>query len=71
MVTDTTQREQPRRRGWDRRKDLGRRIVRERRRDANQVPTERRDGSDRRSGEQRRARGERRTPPKGVRSPEL
>lgn len=65
MVSDTTQREQPRRRGWDRRRDHGRRLVRDRRRETIEVPYERRSRSERRSGVQRRARSERRTPPEG------
>jgi len=59
--TTTTPRDQPRRRGWDRRRDLGRRMVRDRRREAVAVPFERRKGGDRRSGAQRRAGAERRT----------
>jgi hypothetical protein len=57
------------RRPWDRRRDLGRRIVRERRRELVAVPFERRSGVDRRSGAQRRATNERRrvTPPEGRR----
>lgn len=58
--------ERPRRRGWDRRRDLGRRMIRERRRETAEVPFERRQGGDRRSGMQRRAAPERRTtPPEG------
>lgn len=68
MVTERTLQEQPRRRGVDRRRDLGRRIVRDRRRETLDVESERRSGTDRRSGTQRRARGERRTPPQGFRS---
>jgi hypothetical protein len=70
MTTETSLEEQPRRRPWDRRRDLGRRIVRDRRRETLEVPVERRSGTDRRSGPQRRAR-ERRTPPKGFRPPNL
>src|SRR5437763_11617030 len=59
--------ERPRRRGWDRRRDLGRRMIRDRRRATAEVPFERRAGSDRRSGGQRRASVERRTtPPEGL-----
>src|SRR5437763_542827 len=53
--------ERPRRRGWDRRRDLGRRMIRDRRRATAEVPFERRAGSDRRSGGQRRASAERRS----------
>lgn len=67
MASETIRKESPRRRGWDRRRDFGRRIVRERRREALVVPFERRSGSDRRSGAQRRAHNERRTsPPEGT-----
>ena len=69
MATETNLEEQPRRRPWDRRRDLGRRIVRDRRRETVEVQVERRSGTDRRASTQRRAR-ERRTPPKGFRSPE-
>jgi hypothetical protein len=66
MASDTTtQREQPRRRGWDRRRDHGRRIVRDRRRETVEVEFERRARAERRSGLPRRARSERRTPPEG------
>ena len=41
MPNDTIGRERPRRRGWDRRRDLGRRMVRDRRRDVI-LPFERR-----------------------------
>lgn len=51
------------RKTWDRRRDLGRRIVRERRREAVEVPFERRSGKDRRSVVSRRAVNERRTSP--------
>jgi hypothetical protein len=58
--------ERPRRRGWDRRRDLGRRMIRDRRRETAEVPFERRAGGDRRSGGHRRANAERRnTPPEG------
>jgi hypothetical protein len=67
MPNETLQREQPRRHGWDRRRDHGRRIIRDRRREVIAVQLERRGGADRRSGGQRRARAERRTPPSGVR----
>jgi hypothetical protein len=66
MPNDTTGRERPRRRGWDRRWDLGRRIVRDRRREAILVTLERRSAADRRSRSQRRSVSERRTsPPEG------
>jgi hypothetical protein len=53
--------ERPRRRGWDRRRDTGRRMVRDRRRrETVTVQFERRCGGDRRSGVQRRAQSERR-----------
>ena len=39
---------QPKRRGWDRRRDLGRRLVRDRRRVAVPVAVERRGGMERR-----------------------
>jgi len=59
--TTTTPRDQPRRRGWDRRQDLGgRRMTRDRRRETLEVQFERRKGGDRRSGNQRRAGPERR-----------
>src|SRR2546430_17265650 len=58
--------ERPKRRGWDRRRDLGRRMIRDRRRTTAEVPFERRSGGDRRSLGQRRANAERRvTPPEG------
>ena len=58
--------ERPRRRGWDRRRDLGRRMIRERRRETVEMPFERRLSGERRSGTQRRAAAERRvTPPEG------
>jgi len=59
----TSRGERPRRRGWDRRRDLGRRMIRDRRRETAEVPFERRAGSDRRSGGQRRASAERRITP--------
>jgi len=66
MPNDTIGRERPRRRGWDRRRDLGRRIVRDRRRDVILLPFERRSAADRRSRSQRRSVSERRTsPPEG------
>jgi len=66
MPNDTTGRERPRRRGWDRRRDLGRQIVRDRRREAILVTLERRSAADRRSRSQRRSVSERRTsPPEG------
>jgi len=68
MATETSQPQQPRRRPWDRRRDHGRRMVRDRRRETLEVQVERRRGTDRRASPQRRARGERRTPPKGFRS---
>ena len=67
MATETRPQEQPRRRPWDRRRDLGRRMVRDRRRETLEVQVERRRGTDRRASPQRRARGERRTPPQGFR----
>ncbi len=39
----------------DRRRDFGRRMVADRRRESIETPTERRSGSDRRSGETRRS----------------
>ena len=67
MENETIGRQRPRRRGWDRRRDLGRRIVRDRRRDVISVPCERRRAADRRFGSQRRSVSERRTsPPVGV-----
>lgn len=56
------------RRAVDRRRDLGRRIIRDRRREWIEVPTERRSGTDRRVVH-RRGYPERRTPPEGFRSP--
>jgi len=62
MSSETTPRQVPPQRGEERRRNFGRRIVRDRRRDAIAVPVERRTGADRRSG-QRRARADRRTRP--------
>jgi hypothetical protein len=56
----------PQRKGWDRRRGSGRRLVRDRRREVVEVRVERRSGLDRRSGIQQRA-VERRTPPEGFR----
>ena len=67
MATETRPQEQPRRRPWDRRRDLGRRMVRDRRRETLEVHFDRRSGTDRRASPQRRVRGERRTPPQGFR----
>ena len=67
MPTETRPQEQPRRRPWDRRRDLGRRMVRDPRRETLEIQVERRNGTDRRASPQRRARGERRTPPQGFR----
>jgi hypothetical protein len=67
MSTKSLEQDRPRRRGWDRRRDLGRRMTRDRRRDVIADHVERRSGTDRRSGAQRRARSERRTPPEGFR----
>lgn len=55
------------RRWWGRRRDAGRRIVRDRRRETIGVLFERRGRADRRSGQQRREREERRSPPQGFR----
>jgi hypothetical protein len=60
MRGDSTLHEQPRRRGWDRRTDNGRRMVRDRRRETLEVPMERRAGSERRAETPRRAQGGRR-----------
>ena len=59
---DTNKRgEQPKkRRGWDRRADRGRRMVRDRRRETVAVPVERRRGVERRAEAPRRAQGGRR-----------
>jgi hypothetical protein len=51
-----------RRRGWDRRRDLGRRITRDRRREQAAVAVERRTKPDRRHEMQRRSGAERRAP---------
>ncbi|HEV2751654.1 MAG TPA: hypothetical protein VGV12_14120 [Gemmatimonadales bacterium] len=67
MPNETMPREQPQRHGWDRRRDHGRRMMRDRRREVVALQFERRSGADRRSGGQGRARAERRTPPSGVR----
>jgi len=67
MATERSSQNQLRRRPWDRRTDLGRRMVRDRRRETVEVPVECRRGTDRRATPQRRARGERRTPPEGDR----
>ena len=60
MRGDSTLHEQPRRRGWDRRTDNGRRMVRDRRRETLEVPMERRGGAERRAETPRRAQGGRR-----------
>ena len=60
MRGDSALYEQPRRRGWDRRTDHGRRMVRDRRREAVEVPLERRRGVERRGEAPRRAQGGRR-----------
>jgi hypothetical protein len=60
MRSDSTLHEQPRRRGWDRRSDHGRRMVRDRRREKVDVPVERRSGVEQRAGTPRRAQGGRR-----------
>ncbi len=52
---------QPKRRGWDRRADRGRRMVRDRRREKIEVTFERRRGVERRAEAPRRAQGGRRT----------
>ncbi|HXL52290.1 MAG TPA: hypothetical protein VN945_04080 [Gemmatimonadales bacterium] len=56
----TTWGEQPKRRGWDRRADRGRRMVRDRRRETVAVPVERRGSAERRAEAPRRAQGGRR-----------
>jgi hypothetical protein len=61
MARDSTLHEQPRRRGWDRRADRGRRMVRDRRREKVDVSLERRSGAERRAEGPRRAQGGRRT----------
>ena len=66
MRRDSTLHEQPRRRGWDRRADRGRRMVRDRRREHMEVPFERRNGVERRVEASRRARaGRRNSDPEG------
>ncbi|HTD71475.1 MAG TPA: hypothetical protein VK647_13565 [Gemmatimonadales bacterium] len=60
MRGDSTLHEQPKRRGWDRRADRGRRMVRDRRRETVEVSLERRSGLERRAGAPRRAQGGRR-----------
>ncbi len=60
MARDSTLNEQPRRRGWDRRADQGRRMVRDRRRVTVAVPLERRSDGERRAEAPRRAQGGRR-----------
>ena len=54
MRSDSTLHEQPRRRGWDRRADGGRRMVRDRRREKVDVPFERRAEGPRRAQAGRR-----------------
>jgi len=61
MRGDSTLHEQPKRRGWDRRADQGRRMVRDRRRETVAVSLERRKGVERRAEAPRRAQGGRRT----------
>jgi len=60
MAGDSALREQPKRRGWDRRADRGRRMVRDRRRENVEVPSERRRCVERRADAPRRAQGGRR-----------
>ena len=60
MSRDSALHEQPKRRGWDRRADRGRRMVRDRRREAVAVPVERRRGVERRTEGARRMQGGRR-----------
>ncbi len=60
MRGDSTLHEQPKRRGWDRRADRGRRMVRDRRRETVAVPVERRSSVERRAEAPRRAQGGRR-----------
>jgi len=61
MRNDSTLHEQPRRRGWDRRTDQGRRMIRDRRRETVPVPVERRKAVERRAeAPRRRAQGGRR-----------
>jgi hypothetical protein len=66
MARDSTLDEQPRRRGWDRRADRGRRMVRDRRREKVDLPYERRSGAERRAEAPRRAQeGRRISDPEG------
>ena len=60
MRSDSTLHEQPRRRGWDRRTDQGRRMIRDRRRETVEAPLERRKSVERRAETPRRAQGGRR-----------
>ena len=60
MRGDSTLHDQPKRRGWDRRADRGRRMMRDRRRETVVVPVERRSGVARRAEAPRRAQGGRR-----------
>jgi hypothetical protein len=66
MKGDSTVHEQPKRRGWDRRTDRGRRMVRDRRREHVDVPHERRGSVERRADTPRRAQaGRRNSDPEG------
>jgi hypothetical protein len=67
MRGDSTLHEQPKRRGWDRRADRGRRMVRDRRRETVEVQFERRSGVERRADAPRRtqAGGRRNSDPEG------
>jgi hypothetical protein len=66
MRGDSTLHEQPKRRGWDRRADRGRRMVRDRRRETVEVSLERRSGLERRAEAPRRAHtGRRNSDPEG------
>jgi hypothetical protein len=66
MPRESTLREQPRRRGWDRRTDLGRRMVRDRRREEIAVSLERRSDVERRADAPRRTQsGRRNSDPEG------
>jgi len=66
MRGDSTLHEQPKRRGWDRRADRGRRMVRDRRRETVAVSLERRSGLERRAQAPRRAHtGRRNSDPEG------
>ena len=66
MRGDSTLHEQPKRRGWDRRADRGRRMVRDRRRETVEVSLERRSGLERRAVAPRRAHtGRRNSDPEG------